>query len=69
MSNWARNGENIQQFSLQFLNKHHKYNCHTKSHCSLLHWVPAVVLKSGTYAPPLPFSNKMHVFSPKMPYP
>ncbi len=41
--------------SSQFLNKHHKSNCHTKAHCcnSFLCWVPALVLmvsKSGTSA-------------------
>ena len=42
----------------QFLNKHHKGNCHTKAHCcnSFFGWVPALVLmvsKSGTSASPL----------------
>ncbi len=45
--------------SSQFLNKHHKSNCHTKAHCcnSFSGWVPALVLmvsKSGTSAPPPP---------------
>ena len=70
MSNSARNGKkNRRQMAVfggsgnfaavfsQFLNKHHKSNCHTKAHCcnSFFGWVPALVLmvsKSGT-SPPL----------------
>ena len=54
----------------QFLNKHHKSNCHTKAHCfnSFFGWVPALVLmvsKSGIFAPPpfLSLNNKDKLFT------
>ncbi len=57
MYNSPRNGKKtfrrLMAVSSQFLNKHHKSNCHTKAHCckSFFGWVPASVLmvsKSGT---------------------